>query len=196
MTKAEIREEARRIFLADGMRGLSMRKLAKGLGVTATSLYWHYANKEELVADVFVDGAEVFSQYLVAALEGADSGERLRRTSEAFLRFGLERPRHFELFFLHRPEGIEESFVEPFAARRRATFQFLVDRIRENLDEGRLKPVASAAELSLILMSTAQGLVGLHLNGQLDQADEEFRKTYRRALGVLLDSWAAPSDQS
>ena len=191
VTKAEICEEARRIVLADGMRGLSMRKLAQGLGVTPASLYWHYKNKEALLADVFLDAVEVFAQYLVRGLEGKTPLERLTRTSEAFMRFGIERPRHFEMFFLHRPEGIENSALERFAARRQATFQFLVDRVRENLDAESIQPIASASEISLILLSTAQGLVGLYLNGQLDVDDEQFGEIYRRAVGTLLKAWGA-----
>ena len=37
----------------DGVDGLSMRKLAKELGTGAASLYWHVANKDELLDLVF-----------------------------------------------------------------------------------------------------------------------------------------------
>ena len=153
VTKSQIRDEARALFLSGGLSGLSMRKLAKSLGVTAAGLYWHYPSKEALLADVFVDGVEVF--------------------------------------FLHRPDGIEHEALQTFAVRRRETFQFLVDRVAECLEDGTLRRVASAEEISLIFLSAAQGLVGLYLSGQLAGDRDAFEAIYLRSFEILLATMKA-----
>jgi AcrR family transcriptional regulator len=49
LTRERIVAEALRLLDAEGAEALSMRKLAAALGVGATSLYWHVANRDELI---------------------------------------------------------------------------------------------------------------------------------------------------
>jgi AcrR family transcriptional regulator len=49
LTRDRIVAEALRLLDAEGAEALSMRKLAAALGVGATSLYWHVANRDELI---------------------------------------------------------------------------------------------------------------------------------------------------
>jgi AcrR family transcriptional regulator len=49
LTREQIVAEALRLLDGDGIEALSMRKLAAGLGAGATSLYWHVANRDELI---------------------------------------------------------------------------------------------------------------------------------------------------
>ena len=54
LTLPRILDAAERIADAEGLEGLSMRRLGKELGVGATTLYWHVRNKDELL-DLLVD---------------------------------------------------------------------------------------------------------------------------------------------
>ena len=40
------------LYLADGLDGFSMRKLARSLGVTAPALYRHYGSKERVLLGI------------------------------------------------------------------------------------------------------------------------------------------------
>lgn len=55
LSRARIHEAALRVVDADGLDGLSMRKLAAELGVRAPSLYGHVASKDELLHAVAND---------------------------------------------------------------------------------------------------------------------------------------------
>lgn len=55
LNRSRIHQAALRIVDADGLEGLSMRKLAAELGVRAPSLYGHVASKEELLHAVAND---------------------------------------------------------------------------------------------------------------------------------------------
>ncbi len=52
LSRERIREAALGIIDEAGLDGLSMRKLAAKLGVSAPSLYFHYATKDDLVDDI------------------------------------------------------------------------------------------------------------------------------------------------
>ena len=55
LSRARIHQTALRVIDADGLAGLSMRKLAAELGVRAPSLYGHVASKDDLLHAVAND---------------------------------------------------------------------------------------------------------------------------------------------
>lgn len=52
LTPEAIVEEAIRLLNEEGMEGVSLRKLAARLGISAPSLYWHFADKGALMAAI------------------------------------------------------------------------------------------------------------------------------------------------
>ncbi|WP_405060932.1 TetR/AcrR family transcriptional regulator C-terminal domain-containing protein [Kribbella sp. NBC_01505] len=56
LTREQIVRAAMEALDADGLTGLSMRKLAAKLGSGATSLYWHVPTKDDLI-DLLIDEA-------------------------------------------------------------------------------------------------------------------------------------------
>lgn len=50
---------ARRLFIEEGYKNLSMRKLARDIGYSATSIYLHFNNKDEML-DVLLEEAKPF----------------------------------------------------------------------------------------------------------------------------------------
>lgn len=53
LTREVIVEAALRVLDAEGMDGLSMRRVAEELGTGAASIYWHVRNKEQLLQLIF-----------------------------------------------------------------------------------------------------------------------------------------------
>ena len=71
LTREQIVAEALRLLDTEGVDALSMRKLAAGLGVGATSLYWHVASRDELI-ELVID--ETYSELDVPGAMGASGG--------------------------------------------------------------------------------------------------------------------------
>jgi AcrR family transcriptional regulator len=67
LTREQIVAEALRLLDTEGIDALSMRKLGAGLGVGATSLYWHVANRDELI--------ELVIDQMFGELDLPDAGE-------------------------------------------------------------------------------------------------------------------------
>ena len=59
LTQEQIVAEAIKLLDADGLEALTMRKLGAALGAVATAVYWHVANKDELL-ELVVD--EVYGE--------------------------------------------------------------------------------------------------------------------------------------
>jgi TetR/AcrR family transcriptional regulator, tetracycline repressor protein len=89
LTSREVARAALAMVERDGLDGLSMRRLADGLGVQAASLYWHVQSKDHLL-DLMA--GELFSALELPAPAPAPGGGwrgGLRDLSAAYYRFLL-----------------------------------------------------------------------------------------------------------
>ncbi|WP_051636843.1 TetR/AcrR family transcriptional regulator [Rhodococcus sp. UNC363MFTsu5.1] len=81
---------------------VSLRGVARRVGVTPTSIYLHFADREELHLAVKQLRFEEFAAVLQAAAEAAgdDPGARLRAMGHAYVRYGLANPGHYRVLFV------------------------------------------------------------------------------------------------
>jgi AcrR family transcriptional regulator len=101
-TTAEIKQTARALLVQDGPDALTLRAIAREMGMTAPALYRYFASHEELVGAVCHDVLHELITLLEAARDGvpvSDPIGRLGATCRAFRRWALEHPREFELSF-------------------------------------------------------------------------------------------------
>lgn len=89
-----------------GAEALSLRALARDLGVSAPALYNHIRSKEDLLRLVAGEGyAELARRW--TTLDPTDHESWIRASSHAYVAFALERPGLFSLMFRFRPALIE-----------------------------------------------------------------------------------------
>lgn len=182
-TKGRLLEIGRDLYLDAGTDGFSLREVARRAKISAPAVYRHFDGKEALLAAVCNDGFRVFSSYLLQALEAKTPHERLRASARQYLRFGLENPRDYRFIFMSDIAGVGDGR----GAQHPATFQFLVDRVRECVDAGLLMK-RDPSELATIIWANVHGLVSLRLAGHLDRIgdDETFARFYLAAVDRVL----------
>ncbi|MDB5366380.1 MAG: TetR/AcrR family transcriptional regulator [Rhodospirillales bacterium] len=107
--KSFILEAAQRVFAEHGLEGATMRAIALEAGYTAGAIYFHYASKEEIYADLLGHSLERLHE-AVARAGGRDAKARLRSAALAFFDFYADNPRDLDLGFylVHgmRPAGL------------------------------------------------------------------------------------------
>lgn len=176
------------LYLREGLKGFSMRKLAKSLGVTAPALYRHFENREAVLVAVVGEAYKLFGQYLYRALAGDTPRERMRLAGEQYLAFALGNPRQYEMLYVSPGALGVDEMPEEVERHACATGQFWHDRVREAVDAGLLKR-EDPEKISVTLWAHAHGLVVLYLRGMLEMDEAEFRRLYmdsgRRMLGGL-----------
>src|ERR1700742_63925 len=92
-TKDQIFAAARAAFDRDGLEGLSLRDIARAVGITPMAIYRHFKDKQALVDALVLDALEAWSERARAVPQDA---RWLERMGEAYLDFALETPRRFE----------------------------------------------------------------------------------------------------
>ena len=183
--RGRILECALDLYLEQGLKGLSMRHVGETLGVSATAIYRHYRNKEDLLHNVIGEAVNVFGSYLFTSLSGRTAEERFMRCGEAYLDFALQKSKYYEVIFMAPSQLGGEGFPEDLRERSLATFQFLVDRVQESMEAGYLRK-DDATAVSLTIWAHTHGLVSIYLAKKWQIDESGFRSLYRESKGRLL----------
>ncbi|MDI6104277.1 TetR family transcriptional regulator [Actinoplanes sp. NEAU-A12] len=89
LTRASVADRALRLADEEGLDAVTIRRLAKELGVTPMALYWHFKNKDELLLGV-ID--HVLSHVRADASAGDPWQKRLRTVVETVVGVMREHP--------------------------------------------------------------------------------------------------------
>jgi AcrR family transcriptional regulator len=123
---ADIVATAWELARENGLAGLSLRDLARRLGMAAPSLYSYFDSKHALYDAMFADGYRAFLAKDPPAA-GPDLRTVLRSGSEQYVRFAMDDPVRFVLLNQRTIPGFEPS-AEAYALAREA-----YDRMTEPL---------------------------------------------------------------
>jgi AcrR family transcriptional regulator len=181
--KKQILNAALALLAEKGISGVSMRAVAGRVGVTATAIYRHWADKDALIHEVIMEGHRLFGTYLVSALEGRTPRKRLELAREAYLRFALECRHEYQVLFM-TPCPTGKSLPEELEVKAHANYQMLLDRVHECLEAGIFKP-GQPEEIALTIWAQCHGLITLHFSGSLADTGIEFPTLFHSACEVL-----------
>ena len=184
-TKDTILACARDLYLSDGYKGLSMRKIAQKAGISATAIYRHFADKEELFHHVVKKGFGTYTQYLAPALKELTAEKRFMKTLENALSFVLDQPKYFELIFVKSETKDELANFNDLRSDSKISFNFYTARIEECMEEGFLKK-DNSSELSVLLLSAYIGFFSLYTSGLLPRSKAEIEQLYWRTIDRVL----------
>ena len=105
--------DLRQALVAAGLKALkttdiadiSLRRLAREVGVSATAVYRHFPDKRALLAALASEGLDRLGRFQQAAVVAAGEGA-FAESGRAYVRFALAHPALFRLIFTHC-EGID-----------------------------------------------------------------------------------------
>jgi AcrR family transcriptional regulator len=130
--------DLRATLIAEGLRllaerdaeSLSLREIARGAGVSPTSVYRHFPDKEALLTALAREGLAQLGAAQRAASDAVGGGDAgFRETGRAYVRFALAHPALFRLIFAspalvpakgEHPAGSEAGDLLHANAARRA----------------------------------------------------------------------------
>ena len=177
---------ARDIYLKDGLASLSMRKVASKVGISATAIYRHYTNKEELLFHVLLKGYRVFEGYLNDVDESQNSQRCLFKTTEAYLIFALNEQAYYRTLFMSGEETVDIRKKFPqHADTITAGFQILQRRVALDLDD-KNKSKKNAYTISFSVWAYAHGQISLFLQNRTGLSQQDFTSLYVKNMNVFL----------
>ncbi|MDH6696306.1 TetR/AcrR family transcriptional regulator [Streptomyces sp. MAA16] len=104
-----------------GIEKLTVRAVAAEVGVSAPSIYLHFADKTELLWAALASRYEDLASRMAAddaAAASRGARERLRAQAHAYCRFGLAHPGHYRLMFEVRQPEVDAARISRHPARQ------------------------------------------------------------------------------
>lgn len=215
-TIEEIKLAALDEIAAKGPAALSMRGIARGVGISPAGLYRYYEGRDALITELITDAYTDLADAVEAATtEQGSALERLRGGMIAYRRWCVEHPNRFLLIFgtpipgYAAPEG--GSTVRANMRIGEAFFAVLLDGWRggglrlpvsgrqpqqgEEAFVAAYAPDFPAEWMSVFLGAWAHfhGMVSLEILNQLEWIYPDAGSFYETEIDRLLSSWSAPS---
>ncbi|MET7698851.1 TetR/AcrR family transcriptional regulator [Streptomyces sp. NPDC005485] len=205
---AAIKDEARRQLAAEGAAKLSLRAVARELGMVSSALYRYFPSRDDLLTALIIDAYDSLGEGAESAhaeVADAEPRERWRAVCEAARRWALAHPHEYALIYGSPVPGYTAPEATVPAAARVGLL--LIGIVRDaHQGEGvartplpaELKPEAQrmAADLApdlpaevivALVAAWAQlyGLIGFELFGQFNRVVEERQAFFRYAVDQL-----------
>jgi AcrR family transcriptional regulator len=180
--------EAERTVRERGVQELSLRELAREVGVSHGAPRRHFPDRQALLDALAEAGFARLGAALRRAVDGAgeDFPARLRATAAAYVRFATRDAELLELMFAGKHR--EQSGMLHEAADR--AFSVILELIDQGQADGALEP-GDPERIGLVLFATIQGVATLVTGGMVDA--EQLDELLADAVSHFLRGSRAPA---
>ncbi|WP_440959067.1 TetR/AcrR family transcriptional regulator [Oceanicaulis sp. LC35] len=184
----EVRQTAVRAALdlieAEGADALTMRALAKAVGVDHRALYRHYPDRDAVLAEVAAEGYRQLLRAQQAECEGASNP--LQTAFEVYVRFALDRP-HLHALMLTRSRAAMDAHAALWEAVKDELDQLMVWS-RQALGAEKGERETDARDLAFAALAAAYGLITLAGTASLmARSPEDLRQFVSDQVAGVLD---------
>ena len=194
--RRDLLEEALELIAREGPSAVSLRLLARRLGVSHAAPANHFPDKAALFTAIATEGFQLLGAAITDAAgqagPEATAGQRFRAAGRAYTTFALAHPAHFAVMWqrdLLHPDDPE------LAVAGDRTFELLLGSVRDIQAEG----WAAGSEpqtVAYLAWSVVHGLAALWLSGPLQHDGRPFSEIAGEVatlLGTSLSPRPAPS---
>lgn len=148
---------ALKIFVEEGLENLTMRRLAKALGISAMTAYNYFEDRNEIVQEMLDRAYDEFASSQKDAIDHFDEPmENLMKLGEAHFQFAMDHPLQYSALFMIQNERLEQS-----KERRNEAFLPMLDTITQLVEVDLLE--GEPLLIANLLWSGRHGLISLDL---------------------------------
>ena len=165
---------------------VSIRAIADRVGVTAPSIYRHFADKDTLILSVVESVFGRLDEALeAAAADATDPFDEVMRKGRAYVAFGLAHPEHYRLLFMCKDDRKKDHDLDGPAVAGAAAFDHLQDTVQRMLE--RASPGVERPDpfaMTCAIWAGVHGITSLRIsmpNFPWPSVDEQ--------LALLADPW-------
>jgi AcrR family transcriptional regulator len=172
-TRAEILEAAWELARTQGLAGLSLRDVARKIGMRPPSLYWYFDSKQAIYDEMFAQG----NRQLLARVAEADWPEDprgiLRLSARVFVEFSAEDVERYQLLFQRTVPDFEPS-PESYGLAVEVLDQMRARFAAAGLDDPAQFDIWTALVAGLAAQQTANDPGGKRWVGLIDEIVDMF----------------------
>lgn len=190
-------QEALEIIGENGVEELSLREVARRLGVSHQAPYKHYPSRDHLLAEIVSRSFDDFARHLDARPRHEDPSDDLGEMGRAYLSYAIAYPLHYRLMFGTPLPDVDEH--PEMMAKARHAFSLLRDCISQ-LHALRSSPASEAPPAALdalFVWSTVHGLASIlqsQVLGCLELPEEFLEAAAPHTLSRIGDALRSGDD--
>jgi AcrR family transcriptional regulator len=137
--RADITAEARRQLAVAGAASLSLRAVARELGMASSAMYRYFTSRDELLTALIVEGYDAMGEVAEAeATAGGTAARRFQAVCRAIRGWALDHPHEYALLYGAPVPGYHAPELTTSAAGR--TIAVLASLVRDAHQAGELSP--------------------------------------------------------
>jgi AcrR family transcriptional regulator len=165
--RAATLDTTRTLLVRDGYENLSMRKIARQVGCSVSSIYEHFASKDQLVHALIDEGFQRWYEVVAQAAEEPGAPvQRLELHCRKYVEFGLQNPEYYEIMYMHHPRWAERF---PRELYRRATRSMdVLSRLVRETAPGAFHDDPQARIHAHVIWAILHGVVSTIIAARLD----------------------------
>lgn len=183
-TSDRITRVALDILEKEGPPAVSMRRIARAVGITPMAIYHHFRNRDALLNSITDrEFTKLLGHIQAHPLRGGTQA-RLIAVMEGYVDYAFAAPRVFDYVF-SRPRPEARQFPRDFRARRSPTLNPVADMVAAAMQRGDLKK-DDVWEIAFALWAHVHGYVMLYRGGRIGLSEKEFRQLLHRSLRRFL----------
>ncbi|WP_299885183.1 TetR/AcrR family transcriptional regulator [uncultured Ruegeria sp.] len=183
ITGPRIREAAIRLFARHGYAAVSMRQIAKDVGVQAGALYNYTPDKQSLLYRLMRDHMRELLAAYDALGQGGDAQDALRRFVGFHIRFHLERPDEVFIAYMELRNLTPDNFAEIEDLRRK--YENELEGILHQGQQSGLFSIADTKIATLAVIAMLNGVMTWYRSGgrlSLDEVEQAYWDMVRRSV--------------
>ncbi len=166
-------EATRDLLVRDGYENLSMRRIARAVGCSVSSIYEHFTNKDQLVHALIDEGFQRWYDVVLesSAVPGTPL-ERLELHCRRYVEFGLRNPEFYEIMYMHHPR-FTDRFPRELFRRAARSMDVLSQLVHETAPDAFPSPVEARIHAHVvwaILHGVVSTIIAARLDTRIDQA--------------------------
>jgi AcrR family transcriptional regulator len=158
-SRDDIINVSRGIIEDEGVEQLTIRRIAETINRTQPAVYQHFSSKDAILEAIVIDGFTALANRLKRASRGGKTS--LTAIADAYVRFGLERPRLYDVMFVG-PPAITFAAGAATPTQAHTAFNIIAAAVAESG-----VPPAQTETVTEVVWSSLHGLVTLSITRRL-----------------------------
>jgi AcrR family transcriptional regulator len=188
--KAALVEAAADILGKEGLKGLTLRAVARKAGVSQAAPYRHFSDRRALMAAVAERGFQRLQQAMMQAMQNGQGRLGLKGVALAYIRFALDNPAEYRLMF--GPEVAKTDDLPELRDTGRGVLGFVAAGMSQ-LQQAGLIGAGDTNLMAAATWATLHGLALLILDRQTEGVAPDTDALIEEATRIMMFGMAGRS---